>query len=285
MRALYRKTWIAVVVAFVAVLASGRAIAQRFARDVWVECRGHLVSERVPFADIYRDFEYVPDAGFEIEYDETSRDGVPWYTNVRVVWKRKDAPCACDDFQVAWDDPFTSPSILEVRRTASGLWAVRDGSKTVASFKTVEGSRRRFLPARLLDPHSVPMLVFLLSVGALVVAGSGALRASPYVARMSTWRPATLREDGLVESESGATLGTMEKGSRLSPGPVIVSPAALEGHDVYRSMPVLTRRDVAMGSHDLWQRGTMRRLQDARTLAVVATVTTFVALMGHVISG
>jgi hypothetical protein len=284
-RALLRNTWIAVFVAFIAVVASGAAIVRSFARHVWVECRGQLVT--IPVDEITGDLQPVFIHDFAVEYDVTPPGKKTEFSNVRVVWKRGDDACACSDVAVPWrnDDPFTSPSILSFYRAPSGAWVVQKGSRTEVAFETVESRGRRFVPARLADPQNVSMLVFLLSVGALGVAASGALRASPYVKRMSSWRAATLRPDGLVESESGATLGTMEPRSRLSPGPVIVDPAAFEGRDVYRSMPVLTRRNVGAGSHEIWQRGTMRRLRDARALAVVAVATNVVAVIAHVIGG
>lgn len=286
MGALLRNTWIAVIVAFVAVVASGVAIVRSFSRHVRVECSGRLVE--VPRSTIRKEKAYlerIDDHDFQIQYRTKSRRGRTEYTNVRVVWNRSDAEHACSDLQLPWPkDGVWHPASVTFRRAPSGLWVVERGHIQVP-FRTVEAHGRRFVPARASDPQSIPMLVFLLSVGALAIAAARALRASPYATRMSTWKAATLREDGLVESESGATIGTMAARSRWRPGPVIVSPAALEGHEVYRSMPVLTRRDVAMGSHEVWRRGTMRRLRDARTLAVVATVTTLVAVMAHLIAG
>jgi hypothetical protein len=88
-----------------------------------------------------------------------------------------------------------------------------------------------------------------------------------------------------VESETGASLGTMELRSRVPAGQVIVDPNAFEGRDVYREMPILTRRTVGSGSHQRWYEGTMRRLRDARSLAIVATMTTLFALVARIVGG
>ena len=83
----------------------------------------------------------------------------------------------------------------------------------------------------------------------------------------------------------GATIGMMETRSRVPAGPVIVDPRALEDRDVYRGMPILTRRTVGSGSHERWHDGTMRRLRDARSLAIVSMVTTVVSVIARVLGG
>jgi hypothetical protein len=66
-------------------------------------------------------------------------------------------------------------------------------------------------------------------------------------------------------------------------GDVLVDPRALEGHDAYRGLPVLTRRNVGSGSHARWYEGTMRRLRDARTLAILAMAGTAFAVVARVL--
>jgi hypothetical protein len=296
-----RSTWIALLLATVAVVATGSLIVRNFVRDVFVDCRGTLKQvpeselgpspDLVPIVDLAR--ERVP-MDLEIKFDEKSikSSSAPQYENVRVVWNRADSACACSDVRLRWRNPAESPWHAELRRDrVTGLYVVQGprmrglGDETLAVFRKVEDSGHRLQPGRVLSPKHVSMLVFLLALGALGVAAYRATRATPYATRMHGWRVATLRPDGLVESESGATLGTLENGTRIAAGSVLVDPRALEGRDVYREMPILGRKHVASGTHERWYEGTMRRLRDARSLAVITTVTTALALGAHVLGG
>jgi hypothetical protein len=287
-----KSTWIALIIAALAVVGSGAFILKSFVQHVFIECKGTLRS--VPASEL-------SDSGalkridqsradLEIRYDQTpSKKLYDSYKNVRVVWTRTDAACSCSDVPVKWSGhSYSSPSSLRTYRDdATGLYVVRDssGSTELAVFRKIDDRGRRFQADRVFEPHNLSMLIFLLSLGALSLAAFLALRAAPYATRMHAWRPATLRHDGLVESETGASLGTMELRSRVPAGPVIVDPAAFEGRDVYREMPILTRRTVGIGTHQRWYEGTIRRLRDARSLAIVAMMTTIFALVARVIGG
>jgi hypothetical protein len=284
-----RLTWIALVIASLAVVGSGSLIVVRFARHVFVECRGSLVTVKpqswsIDTAKLVRT--RPAETLLEIEWDEDPKLGPQ---HVRVVWNHPDSACACSDVRIPWDRySYSSPGSLAIyRNTTDDTYVVRDpaGSRELAIFHRLDERGRRFQSSNVIDPRNVSMLVFLLSLGALALAASRAIRATPYATRMFRWTPATLREDGLVEGETGASLGKMDPRSRILAGDVIVDPAALEGHDVYRGLPILTRRTVGIGSHGRWYDGTMRRLRDARTLAILTTVTTLVALLAHVMFG
>jgi len=65
---------------------------------------------------------------------------------------------------------------------------------------------------------------------------------------------------------------------------VLVAPSALSRAGLYRDMPVVQRRDVAEGTHARWSSGTMLRLRDARTLAVISTASALLALVARLLA-
>jgi len=285
-----RNTWIALLLAGFAVIVSGTFIVRSFYLYAFAECHGEL--QRVPTAELNEQrtsaLRRVPSDEFELRYDtvKSKRRYAPsTYKNVRIVWVHADSTCSCSDAPVPWNGgSSTSPPSLTIERDeGTGLYVARGGAEDIA-FRKVDGMGRRFQSDRLLDRHNVSMLVFLVSLVALGVAAARTLRATPYATRMHAWHRATLRHDGLVESETGATLGRMDPRSRVPAGVIIVDPAALEGRDIYRELPILTRRHVGAGSHERWYTGTMRRLRDARSLAILSTMTTAVALVARVLT-
>jgi len=287
-----KNTWIALAIATFAVVVSGLFIIKSFASHVFVPCRGTLKSVSATELNDHGRLTKSTSSDLDIHYDEVKSTGKTWaptkYKNVRVVWNRSDSTCSCSDVAVKWDtsSSYSSPYSLRIYRDDdTGLYTVRDpnGSQDLAVFRKIDDNGHRFQSDRVLDPHNISLLVFLLSLGALSVAGFRAFSAAPYATRMHTWTPATLRHDGLIESESGAAIATMEARSRVPAGAVIVDPSALDG-SAYRAMPVLTRRNVGAGNHARWFEGTMRRLRDARSLSVIATMTTIFALIARVIA-
>jgi hypothetical protein len=301
-----RTTWIAILLATLAVVGTGFFIVRNFVRDVFVDCRGSLQqvseSELGSNPELQRvdrdDKSRVLASDLDIKFDE--KQGKGWseptkYSNVRVVWSRPDATCACSDVPLKWNETMSAPYSATIWRDKStGLFVVhRPGysqygsykSDPIAVFRKTEAAGHRFQMDRVFSPKHVSMLVFLLALGALGFAATRALRATPYATRMHTWRTATLRPEGFVESDTGATLGTLESRTRVPAGPVIVDPSAVEGRDIYREMPILGRRHVAAGSHERWFDGTMRRLRDARSIAILTTITTALALVAHLIGG
>jgi hypothetical protein len=281
-------TWIALAIATLAVVVSGSFIVRSFLGHVFIDCRGSLVRlDAMELGDrASNELEKVKGHDLEVRYDEVrseksyARARVS-YKNVRVQWTPSDAPRTCSEVSIPWDRPLSSPATLTIRRDeVTGLFVVRDGATSIV-FRKIDNHGHRFQSDRVLDGHNVSMLVFLCSLVALAIGASHAMRAAPYARRMHAWQPATLRPDGVVESETGATLGRMDTGPRARPGGVIVDPSAFEGRDIYREMPMLTRRSVGIGTHERWLAGTMRRLRDARSLAIIATMTTSVALVAR----
>jgi hypothetical protein len=299
-----RNTWIAVILATLAVVGTGFFIVRNFVRDVFVDCRGSLQqvegSELGSNPDLQRvdrdDKSRVVATDLDIKFDEKQGKGLgdpTTYKNVRVVWSRSDATCACSDVTLKWNESSGAPYSATIWRDKStGLFVVQRPGYTpygsykpepLAVFRKSEAAGHRFQMDRVFSGKYVSMLVFLLALGALGFAATRALRATPYATRMHAWRTATLRPEGFIESDTGATLGTLESRTRVPAGPVIVDPSAVEGRDIYREMPILGRRHVAAGSHQRWVDGTMRRLRDARSIAILSTITTGLALVAHVI--
>lgn len=296
-----RTTWIAVLVASLAVVVSGVFIIKNFLHHVFVDCRGTLQSVDASELsesgrNLYPSQEKRSD--LEVRYDtvEPSSDKAKYtptqYKNVRIVWNREASDsstvtCACKDIPVKYEARYYgSPSALRIHRDdVTGLYVVRDpqGGKELAVFRKIDNKGRRFQSDKLLEGNNVPLAVFLLALGSLAIAAFRVISAAPYARSMHAWRPATLRNDGVVEGESGATLGMMENRSRIPAGKVIVDPAALEGRDIYREMPILTRRQVGAGSHERWSEGTARRLRDARSLAVIASMATGLSLVASIL--
>src|SRR5262245_23006338 len=97
-----RQTWIALVIACLAVVASGALVVGRFYGHVFVKCRGTLM--RVPdrelkFVDGEIERTQSSETMLDIAYDQKPgpHEIGTTYSNPRVVWKRADASCACSD--------------------------------------------------------------------------------------------------------------------------------------------------------------------------------------------
>lgn len=300
-----RNTWIAVILAAITVSLTGFFIVRNFVRDVFVDCRGRLVqvseSELGDDPDLVRadrdEKNRVVATDLEIKFDEVKgkKYADTTYKNVRVVWSRGETSCACNDVSLKWESHYEAPYSVSIWRDKStGLFVVhRSGWSKSSTFKTApiavfrkaDGEGHRFQSNRIFSGKHVSLAVFLLALGALGFAATRALRATPYATRMHAWRAATLRNEGFIESDTGMTIATLESGTKVPAGPVIIDQTALEGRDIYREMPILGRRHIAAGSHERWFDGTMRRLRDARSIAIISTVTTGLALVAHVIGG
>lgn len=284
--------WIVLLVATLAVIGSGTFVVWKFVHHVTVPCSGRLVA--VPSNELGTDARHerpADESNLELRWDEDrptrfARGPGPYggytrYTGVRVVWTPPDATCACEDVAVPWPSEWAPSGARIYRDAETGLYVVRNHAREArVAFRRVGGHGRRLQWDRVVDPHNLSMLIFVLSLGALGLASAYAIRAIPYATRMHAWQVGTLRHDGLVESEHGASLGIMELRARVPSGPVIIDPQALVG-DAYRGLPILTRRNVGAGSHQKWTEGTLRRLRDARSLAIIAAVTTTFALVAR----
>jgi hypothetical protein len=302
------RTWAALALAALAVLAIASRSAIDFLRDVYPECPGSLdTSGRTTAREIEvggratREIVYFdahdgtnlatgrPPAGgrsFQLLYDEKRSSTVTFgtqYRNVRVVWK-DDAldgtRCTCGTFPV--NLPGETPSTLSLYRIGSpadNAYVVKGPSSrndlrngASYTFTIVPGRAHHLQPDRIFARRHLSSAVVLVALGALVVALLRSRRAMSYALRLQGWTEARLTPGGLVEGELGASLGTLEQTRlrRVAPGPVLVAPEALATSGLYRDMPIIARRHLAEGTHQRWAAGTLLRLRDARVLAVLS---------------
>jgi hypothetical protein len=264
-----RLTWLMVIVAAACVTFAGIFVLRRSIDDFYVPCRGVLV--QVSPADGGKPIDS-KDTPLFVEREKNAR---------RIVWIRPDEATTCNELTIpdpAWWSPSTE---LIVRDRGDGTYDFAEKDHRFA-VRLSEMRARRFVPARFELRAQIPALVFLLAMIALLVAAFRAMRATHYATRLHAWSEGTLREDGVVESRSGRTIGRLESPARIPPGDVIVDPA--DGGGAYRALRMLTRGDVGEGDHERWRNGTLRRLRDARTLAIVATLTTSAAVLARLLS-
>lgn len=291
----YRRTRSFVLLAGLAVFLASGLIVNAFYAHVTTPCLGTL--ERVPLASIAPQSqrrEVLGNAGVFITWDLVpttdprffDADDPRSYRNVRLVWTRDDKTCGCKDLAIPLEPNLKSarhplpPRLVIHRDVDTDVFIVTEPKgDDVMAYRMVVHPARRFDRKAVFQTNNVSMLVLFGAIGALAAALALLGRAVPYVTRMTSWRPGALRGDGMIENESGALVGRLR--GRLPIGPLLIDPKAVDGRDVYRDMPTIERRDVAAGTHDRWIRGTYRRLRDAKTLAVLASVTTALAVGAH----
>lgn len=306
MPASLRRTWLAVGLAALAVLVVGFLAARDFVRDVYATCPGSLQVSPVSSSLAGRSLEPlsfdtaeppVPTAAtksFSLLYDQKKTDprtpfgAMPQYANVRVVWNDRGSDgrtCACGTAPITLVGE--APHELRLHHVEGTDRYVVKGrtlspyvtdSDVRVDFRLLPGASRELQRDRIFSMRHLSVLVALAAAGALVVALFRSRRAMAYALRMHTWTEARLAPSGLVEDESGAALGLLEQTrGRARTGPVLVASEALARSQLYRDMPIVDRRDVAEGTHARWTEGTMRRLRDARVLAVLSTACTLLA--------
>jgi hypothetical protein len=173
--------------------------------------------------------------------------------------------------------------VIKASRSTRGF---SGAGNVLTTFRMTSEPTRRLQTQRIFAVHHLPSLVTLLAIGALGIAFLRSRRAMSYALRIHTWSEARLTPEGMITSEAGATLGMLEStGARyIRPGPVLVAPEGLSSSGLYRDMPIIHRRDVAIGAHSSWASGTMVRLRDARALAVISTVCTALAFGARLVA-
>lgn len=275
MRERLSRTLSLVAIAAVVVSALSFFTLRHASRDLSVACRGELVVESLGPARGDEGAPWTPD--YRVEGPESA---------LRVVIARDGAP-GCSDLAVPMDRAPKGHEAwrYDVRRLGGSRAAVVDAyGNTVVRFRAIDREGRRFSAERVLRVAQLPSLVSLIGLGVLAIALARARRAASYANRLHAWTEARLRPDGLLESESGAALATVDRAARVPAGPVLVDGRALEGHDVYRGLPVIVRGHIAAGSHARWLEGTMRRMRDARTLAILAMLVAGASLAARLVS-
>jgi hypothetical protein len=308
------RTWAALAVAALAVLVVAVLAGRDFVRNVNALCPGNLhdasLWSREASAAAKLDAVYMEAVGseapivsgpaFGLLYDVKQARGFESYAteykNVRVVWKEPggEAGCTCGAVSIALSGEAPSDlQLYRVRGTNQYVVKGRKGSShrggsDIRAFFTIEpGVGHRIQGDRIVSTRHLPLLVVLFALGALVVALFRSRRAMSYALRIHSWTEARLTQGGLIESDHGATLGTLELTRmmrHLPPGPVLVAPEALSTSGLYRDVPIVARRHVAEGTHARWATGTMVRLRDARALAIISTASALLAFGARLIA-
>lgn len=285
----FTRTGVFLALALAAVLATGTFISKRFLGYVDVPCRGRL--EQAPTSELSGGpRSSAREVEVEVERYTTKEGFVRLRKPPYVTIKNPDGvPCCVDltlpasvgsesAYRVEYDAKAMRYAVIDLNHPVSTSGGVNEHVVAVRRFDRQD---TRFDGSRIVAPQNVSMLVFLFALGALGLGAVRLAQARPYASRMRGWRAATLRDDGVVESETGATLGRVAPGSKLPAGDVIVNPAAFEERDVYREVPILTKKTVGAGGHERWTRGTERQLRDARALVVITTAATSLALLAR----
>jgi len=306
------RTWVALAVATLAVLVVALLTGRDFVRDVNALCPGALHEE--PFTSatgtpkldpVY--LESVASQGtpspitsgpaFVLTYDQKQKQSNGYaypteFKNVRVQWKEPgaaiDARCAtCGSVSIALSGE--APADLHLfRERGTNRYVVKgrpgydysDDAAARAAFTVDAVATHRIQLDRIFTARQLPFGVALVALGALVVALFRSRRAMSYARTIHAWTEARLTPGGMLESDAGGTLGTVEQtrfGGYLPAGPVLVAPEALATNGLYRDVPIVQRRQIAEGTHQRWASGTMLRLRDARALAVISTACTLLA--------
>jgi hypothetical protein len=230
---------------------------------------------------------------FVLTYDQKqTKYGYPTeFKNVRVQWREPgvggDAPCTCGAVSIALSGE--APSDLHLfREHGTSRYVVKgragrgydEEASVRATFTLDDVPAHRIQLDRIFTARQLPFGVTLVALGALVVALFRSRRAMSYARTIHAWSEARLTPGGMLESDAGGTLGTLEQTrfGYIPAGPVLVAPEALATNGLYRDVPIVQRRQIAEGNHQRWASGTMLRLRDARALAVISTACTLLAL-------
>lgn len=278
-----------VIFAAIAVLLASAIIVTAFYGHITVPCHGGL--EEVPVSEL------PPRSGRNdliggdnvfVDYDlASSKENFAStdprkYSNVRIVWSES---CACKaQLKIKWDPEHdvlhhNPPRLLNIyRNQETGLYVVHEQSGgDVFAFRRTSVSGHVLKWSKALETNNLSMLILFGSIGALLGAYLLLNRAASYALTMCDWRPARRREDGVLEDANGAIIARLGRVFFWNPD-VLVNPKRVEGRSVYRELPLLSRRDVAPGNHAQWTNGTYRRFRDAKVLAVLATLSTALAV-------
>lgn len=274
-----RRTWALIVLALLAILPIASLSVLDLARDVFPRCSGSLEETIDSYGandGVLVAHDEPQPGGFSLRLDTTTKNGAHrlhvsrWETGA-------DGGCDCGSLDVLV--PSTSFGSPDVRRVSPGHYVVADAKRVFATFRTVEGSTRKLQPSRMFARRHLPAFVVLLALGALGIAVLRARKGIAYATRIHAWTPATLDAGGRIESETGETLGVLDStGRRVYPGALLVAPEATPKKGLYRDVPIIARRFVAMGTHARWSEWTMRGLKDARALCAISTACSLLAL-------
>jgi hypothetical protein len=203
---------------------------------------------------------------------ELASDGrVGWARIVRVERDVRGEACECGSVRLR--DAGVSSAGGRVQRRHGGVLVYVDArwGEGAGQFRIIDRAKRNLQRDRIFVRESLPVLIALLAVGAIGVASCLTRRATGYATRLHSWTEARFEASGRVVSHAGEIVGVLDDvGRSLVHGAVLVAPEATAAHGIYRDVPILARRHVALGTHVQWRGATMRRLRDARVLALIS---------------
>jgi hypothetical protein len=280
-----RRTWALLALALAAILPVAFVVVRDFLRDVFPRCEASIEAIREPWTHHATDDDLRGVPGlFNAKLTYADRGRVVAGAIELLGKGPKGEPCACGSVKLR-SAGITSSSVQVRRGNARSVYVVvdgRTGGDGIGELLLVPGGRHLQIE-RLASRRHLPALVVLLAIGALGVAYLRGRRGIAYATRIHAWTEATLDAGGRVEAESGETLGVLDSGGRrVGDGPVLVDPAAVpDGGALYRDVPILARRHVALGTHERWTRSTMRELRDARALSAISVVCSGLALLAR----
>jgi hypothetical protein len=288
LRADLRKTRALLAAALLAILPAALVTFREWFDYVFPSCSGTLESVDTPLSASERS-----EAQAQVRLDEEQGglflhldtdlafDGS--VVSARMLRVGRDARgryCECG--RVVLRDAGVSALGGDVRRVPSGALFYVDAKWGPSSdvFRAVERPTRHLQRDKLFARHNLPAALALFAIGATAIAALRMRKALGYVNEQRSWIEARLQRDGRVEAENGTLLGVVDDEVRaLAPAVLLVAPDARERKDAYRDLPMLARRQLALGSHDEWQRGAARAFRTARTLAAVSAACAVVALL------
>jgi hypothetical protein len=149
----------------------------------------------------------------------------------------------------------------------------------------VEKPTRHLQRDRLVARRQLPAMITFVAILALAFAAMRARSGILYATRLHAWIEARLEPSGSITTEGGERLGVVAGNAPVAVTEVIVSPDAGKKRDVYREVPIIPRRQVALGSHAVWRELTRRHLRDARVLAIVGAACSAAALASKLLGG
>ncbi len=193
MRRSLQRTWAALALAVLAVLAVAFLSARDFIRDVYPVCPGSLerggVMPEGPLDTVSgaRRVRLV----FDTKQAQGNKYGTTVYENVRLARFDELAPgkeCTCGSFSIPWREAAVSPANFDVLHDpVTGVYVLKGEILEPYVLRLTQVPVRVFQPQRVIAMRHVPSAAVLFAIGAIVVALFRSRRAMSYALRLHTW--------------------------------------------------------------------------------------------------
>ena len=286
-----RRTWLVLALALLAILAIAAVTLRSYVADVFPVCRGTLEESGHASLRPGDTSAYVPldvDRGgfrFHLDTFEGEPGRVSWAKIVRIETDASGTTCECGG--VVLRDAGVSNAGGALMGQGDGTYVYVDNRWLVEGtvLRTIERPTRHIQRGRLIARRHFPSLITLVAILALGFAAVRARSGILYATRLQAWTEARLEPNGRITTEAGDPLGVVAGNAPVATATVLVSPNARTKRDVYREVPIIARRQVALGSHALWREITRRHLRDARVLAIVGTACSAAAFVARILGG